>query len=274
MAKHHVNVKTGEYGKCEATKIDCPLGEDWEHSDTKEDAIYHSELILAQQYGEFTTMKKRETPAAKDIQPTVNHRYPYPEAHRLERLDTMLHGLRAGEVPPEGISSILGTKPRVSDFYGEAASFLGLAEATVDARGNKAFTLTQDGADYIEQDTAGRQDILKRTVESVDIVQDIRAGEAKEDAVLNRISSTHKESRDTASRKMSSMRSWAKQIQQEEFLQDVDTDDVETRVSDGMEIYNRRYDDAPVQPQQKQGEMCDTCFMEKPLTGVCPNCDE
>lgn len=285
MAKQHVNIETGEYGKCEAEVRPCPLGKQGIEIqvDTVAEARQVSEGILKELHGETNSLSKRldamepspaqrVVPPASDIQPSINHRYPYPEAHKLDKVDLMLHGLREGATPPEGISSILGTRDRVSDFYGEAASFLGLAHAVKDDHGKKAFMLTQDGADYLEQDIAGRQEILARTINGIDILDTVRAGDA-DDAAIDRISSTHGESRETSSRKLSSLRSWARQVQEPSFLNHVDQYAVESQLAESMELYHRKQKEA-VAPPEKFGEICNECFMVKPLTGKCPDCDD
>lgn len=264
---YHVNKETGEYGICKATVQQCPVGSVEMHTQDKEQAIYMSEVVLADMYGITETVKKKRT--ADQIQPRIRHDYPYPEAHKLEKVDKTLYSLRNGAVPPAGLTSAIGVKAnRVADFYGEAASFLGLAEAVKDKNGNKAFTLTQDGADYLEQDTAGRQQILRRAIQNIDIL------DADDETSLDRISSTHGESRDTATRKLSSLRAWKRQIAQDSFLEDVDTRVIDAEVRDDLEQFERTRKDEPVQPEERYGAVCPECFTQMPLTGGCANCDD
>lgn len=269
--KYHINQNTGKYGACTATKIDCPLGDTAIHLEKLSDAIEYSEMILEEKYGKQKPLRK--TPSASSIAPALNEKYPYPEAHILAKMDKVVYGLRAGEVPPSAISSLIGTKDRVSDFYAEAACYLGLAESVVNEKGNKSFSLTQDGMDYTKQDTKGREDILKRTISGIDLVQKIES-DTEKDNLIESISKTHGENSETSDRKLSSMKSWARQINTPAFLEEIDEEDVNEKLSEGMEMYERKTADKSTAPNEIQGELCMTCFMTKPLTGVCPNCDE
>lgn len=70
------------------------------------------------------------------------------------------------------------------------------------------------------------------------------------------------------------MKSWAKQINKSSFLEKVDEEEVEEKLAEGLELYERKSAEKPSITKETTGEICMSCFMTKPLTGVCPNCDE
>lgn len=276
MSKYHINQHTGDYGECRAEKKPCPLGAAVIHMEDLSSVMEYSELIMEEKYGSLSPLKKkqkdRKVPQAENINLTVNNKYPYPEANRLEKVDQVIFGLKEGQVSSDVVSSVIGTADRVSHYYAEAACYLGLAETVVDDNGNKAFSLTQNGADYVRQDKAGRENILKRTINDIDLVQ--KLNNSNNDQVLDHISSTHNENSQTAGRKLSSMRSWAKQVNEDSFLNDVNSEEVDEKIAEGWELYERKRNDSPSVPKEKVGEICGTCFMAKSLTGVCDNCDD
>lgn len=278
MTKYHINQHTGDYGECRA-EIKCPLGDSVIHMENLSSVTEYSELIMEEKYGALSPMRKkqkdRKIPKAEDIELTVNSKYPYPEANRLEKVDQVVFGLKEGQVSSDVVSSVIGTADRVSHYYAEAACYLGLAETVVDDNGNKAFSLTQDGSDYVKQDKAGRENIMKRSINNIDLVQKLQnENDNDNDKVLNHISSTHNENSQTAGRKLSSMRSWSRQINEDSFLNDIDSEEVDEKIAEGWELYERKRNDSPTVPKEKFGEVCQTCFMTKSLTGVCDNCDD
>lgn len=271
--KYHINQSTGEYGECKAEKRGCPLGDAVIHMENLSNVVEYSDLIMKEKYGSFTPLKKsRKIPQAKDITLTPNDRYPYPQAHTLSKIDEITFSLKGGNVSPEIVQNVIGSTDRVSYYYADAVCYLGLAEAVTNDNGHKSFTLTQAGQDYISQDKEGREDILKRSISNIDLVQNIQQNSTNEE-VLNQISEHNKENHESAKRKLDSVKSWITQIEKDNFLNDVRSDDVEEKVAQAWEIYEKKEKDNPA-PKEKFGEICQTCFTAKSLTGVCDNCDE
>ena len=59
--KFHVNPKTGDYGRCRATKRPCPLGGstgEENHYSTRGEAVEASEKLLSEQHGAFIVKKQ------------------------------------------------------------------------------------------------------------------------------------------------------------------------------------------------------------------------
>jgi len=271
--KYHINQTTGQYGKCTAEKKECPLSGTHIHLTKLADAIEYSSMILEEKHGAVSTLKKKKTVKPEDVKLEINNDFPYPTANKLDKIDYVVHGIREGRVNSSVVATMLGAKDRVGDYYGEAACFLGLADAVTDRQGNKAYSLTQNGSDYLQQDKAGRELILRNAVENIPLVQKMRNNESEEEMVKY-VSSTHNESEGTADRKVSSIRSWVGQIDKGEFLNDVKKEDVEEKVSEGIGLYERKIADRPEVVVEKVGEICPNCFMAKSLTGVCDNCDD
>ena len=68
MAKFHINMKTGEPGKCNATKGGCPFGTDAEHFTSIEAARSNNEKLLQDSNGWAAT--KKEILSPETIKPT------------------------------------------------------------------------------------------------------------------------------------------------------------------------------------------------------------
>lgn len=267
MSKYHVNDTTGDMGICTADKKPCPYREEAAHFTDKASATSYSETVLAEQYSAVATLQKKKT--AESINPKVNENYPHPEAHRLEKVDVALHAMSRDDLSTANLSSLIGVTERGAIYYGDAASYLGLAEA-VKIDGKKGYALTKEGKDYVTLETEDREKVLSKVIDSANITQALKTGglekakkyamETKNDSYLN------------ADRKVKSLESWVNQTEGS-FLYDLDREKVAKSAEEFREMYAQSARSFE-KKNEKRGEVCNTCFMEKSLTGTCNNCDD
>lgn len=276
---YHVNTVTGEHGTCRAqTPESCtfaPAGQ-VDHHEDMEESFYQSETILSAVHHKHMDGLRRER--LMSTQPKINHDYPIPEAHRLEKVDKMLNrlelGMSANEIQgvlkeADGENYKRGNSERGAMYYADAACWLGLTES-VEVEKGRIYGLTDAGRAYVQSDRATRQRIVRELLESNEFYQASALGIEASMAYQERNGS---ESENTRNRKASSMASWVNQLSNPDFLEELPpaehvTDEPLTGVSAYKGMRERE-----VSGPLKRGEVCEDCYTEKSLDGVCFNCD-
>lgn len=250
--KYHVNGITGDYGVCKAFKKECPLGDTAEHYTDLEEAMYQSEVILANKLGLFKTK-------AKVVQPTVNETYSFPQADRLDRLAETIDAINLGAKNSEDLSNSINTVSRQALYYADAAGYLGFVEHTTNKR--KEYRLTPSGQSFVQADAKDRDTLLRSAINNIPAVKVYR--ESGEKAAAEYIAKKDESNAETIERKMKTVKSWSAKL-----------DSISHVVNYKNDLSDLNSRDGNANKEKAQGELCMSCFMTKPLTGVCPNCDE
>lgn len=259
---YHVNIETGEYGVCKAHKIKCPLGESVEHYDNKEEAEYRSEIILAEQYGSFSKLRKEQNT------PNNDESFTLPNAGSIKQIQntiTILGDHKTMSV--NDLSEKLNVVPRQAHYYMTGAAYLGYVD-NGDKNNTKVYSLNDKGKNFINSSMEQQNNLLKESIAKTPVVY-LYLVEG-EDSAVSFLQKRHDMSHDNAVARLNVLKAWTKNIT---------VDDVEgfghpsERGNKNWDTTLKNNDDNRIQ-EKKNGEICPTCFMEKSLNGICPNCDE
>lgn len=261
---YHVNQETGDYGKCSATVRDCPVSGEQHHYDSAEEAAYQSEVILAKQYEDKQSLKK-----AKKAAPKTNEKYALPNAGSLNKVAQTLKILVDKEKMTIGeMTDELGIVNRQANYYLSATAYLGFTEDAYDSSNkNKMFTLSDRGQMFAKAKPEQQKQMIVESISHTPAMyMYIHEGDEKtKDYLMKR----HGMSEDNASERLNVLKSWSKHADAEMVKSlghpstRADKWDVQMGFGTGEEKI-----------KEKQGELCNSCFQIKPLTGICPNCDE
>lgn len=251
MSKFHVNIDTGEYGRCSAASNDsCPFGESAIHVGDKEEAIYESEKILGEQLGLFKKEKKVVLPA-------VNGSYSFPQADRLDRLAETVDAIKLGSNTSNKLSESINTVSRQALYYADAAGYLGLVEHS-NSKSGKQYSLTKSGESFASGSAEDRDKILRHAIAEIPAVKVFQ--EKGERAARSYLSENEGTGGETVERRMTTIKGWAAKLRHNEKMVSYETD-----LSENGESSKKS--------QEILGNVCQNCFTTKSLTGVCDNCD-
>lgn len=270
MTKFHVNKDTGEHGRCRADVKECPLGDGAEHYDSLADARAGSEKILASIHGEFSA------PVQKFVRVDrvdVNEDFSHPQANRLDKVSTSVDAIANGATTSSAIAQALDIVDRQGAYYGDAAGYLGLVDAKTDGE-LKEYSLTPKGELFMEQDSAGREAILRETIANMPLMQVYRA--EGDQSAIDFIRDTQDVGETTAERRLTTLKTW------DASLDGDISSSISTDLEDGSSRFASAAEYAADQKAKRaeslkrtelRGEVCHGCFMEKALDGSCANCD-
>lgn len=269
MAKYHVNQETGDFGKCTAKPGNCPIGDNEAHFDDREEAAVHSERILAEKYSLVSSMRKENVDfsALK-----IDTNYPYPEANNLDKVDDFAYSLKSGALSANELSEVHGYVDRVAHYYGDALCYMGLGHSVVGDDGNKAYALNEYGAKYVQSSKEDREKILRDIAAQDPIIKRMNNNE-DESTISKDIQKEKNYSEFNTEKKLRNAKAWIKQINSDSFLKDVDYDEFDVKIDMAREAYDTKQHQKKDNGEKVKGELCNSCFIIKPLTGICPNCD-
>lgn len=269
MSKFHVNQRTGDVGRCTASVKECPLGSNANHFDNQKDAQSDAERVLSNIHGNVSTVKK----TVKISRVDVNEDFPHPQANRLDKVSTTVDAIYNGATTPASLSHALDVVDRQGSYYGDAAGYLGLVEERKDGE-FKEYYLTSKGELFVEQDAAGREQILRETIDNMPLMQIYR--EEGDEAAMGFIQDTQDLGDTTASRRLTTLKTW------DDTLASSISESIEADRADGESRFVEASQYAAEQKQKRletqkkteaRGTICPTCFMEMSLSGECSNCD-
>lgn len=204
----------------------------------------------------------------------VNETYPHPQANRLDKVSTTVDSIEAGANTANSISRSLGVVDRQGYYYGDAAGYLGFVEST-DNGDLKEYYLTERGQAFAGASPEQRGQIIADTINSMPLMQVYR--EDGEEAALDFIKDSSEANETTAERRLATLKAWDKEVRSQGFSTAIERDRAEgqQRFVDAKTYADEQKAkrDKP-KVQERRGSICGECFMEKPLSGICPNCDE
>ena len=274
MTKVHVNQETGKMGRCIAPDGSCPLGSNGRHFTDQKLAQRNSEEVLAKSYGNVATASKKKVVYVTVDRVDVNEDFPHPQANRLDKVSTTVDAVFNGATSSSAISQALDVVDRQGAYYGDAAGYLGLVDVTNDQE-LKEYRLTERGERFIDEDAAGREEIIRETINNMPLMQVYR--EEGEEAAMKFIQDTQDVGDTTASRRLATLKTW------DETLKTSITDSIEidrlesegrfVEASKYAEEQRKKRLEAQKPKTEARGVVCNTCFMEMPLSGICSNCD-
>lgn len=255
--KYHVNTETGDMGKCSAKPGNCPVAGGADHFDDREEAAVRSEKILAEKYGTFKTVSHTQK-LVQSIKP--NEKDYYLPQTSLKHMDKAVKTLSGGPLTTKEISKAHGVVEPVANYLGNGLGYLGLVDSHIDPKTKqKVFELNENGQAYSQLPESERQEVMIGVVHKLPMAQIYQ--QSGDNATIDYIKKTKrrviKETANVADeRKLETIKAWVNQ----------------TTNGDNFLDENYTYQKAE-EKKEIRGEVCNSCFTEKPLTGICPNCD-
>lgn len=250
--------------------------------------VYERKLAIAkkkkaEQTAHESRHQRRKAKKAQPPQPTrrlaigrleVNEAYPHPQANRLDKVSTTVDAIEVGANTAQSISQSLGVVDRQGYYYGDAAGYLGFVESS-QTGDLKEYYLTERGQAFAGASPDQRNAIIRETVDSMPLMQIYR--EDGEDAALDFMKDSSQANETTAQRRLATLKAWDKEVRSEGFSQSIaqDREEGKTRFVDAKAYADQqkaKRNENTV--QERRGSICGECFMEKPLSGICTNCDE
>lgn len=268
MSKYHVNQDSGKVGVCSA-KIKCEFEGSAEHFDTKQEAESNAEIVLSNKYGNLTK------PARKIIRVSsveVNEDFPHPQANRLDKVSTTVDAILNGANTAGSISQALDVVDRQGYYYGDAAGYLGLVDAS-QTGDFKEYSLTTRGQIFAESSPTEREAMLREITNSMPLMQILR--DEGPDAAEQFIQDTQDTNETTAKRRVATLVTWDNALSSD-MASEIESDRLGSseRFLDAATYAQEQRDkrNAPIKTEAR-GSVCQKCFMETSLTGACENCD-
>lgn len=200
--------------------------------------------------------------------------YSHPQANRLDKVSTTVDAVEAGANTAQSISQSLGVVDRQGYYYGDAAGYLGFV-AHQENGDLKEYYLTEKGQAFAGASPEQRKQIIRDTVSTMPLMQVYR--EDGEQAALDFMKDSSEANVTTAQRRLATLKAWDKDIQSDGFSESIAQDKKEgqTRFMDAKTYADQqRAKKSESKITERRGAICGECFMEKPLSGVCPNCED
>lgn len=271
MAKFHVNQNTGENGVCTATVQACPIGGESDHYNNKADAVKGSEQVLSRLHGTIPVQRKRTSINFDEV--AVNEEdFPHPQANRLDKVSTTVDAIHNGATTANSISHALDVVDRQGYYYGDAAGYLGFVDAKQDGD-FKEYSLTSRGELFVEQDAAGREAMIRDTIDKMPLMQIYR--EEGEDEAIKFIQDSQDVNDVTAKRRLATVKTWDSSLQTplSESIENDKASSTGRFINASQYATEQKEKRTLIQAKEARGQLCNSCFMEMPLTGDCQNCD-
>jgi hypothetical protein len=199
---------------------------------------------------------------------------PAPQADRLSIVATVVDAVSAGCTTADAIAEALGMSGRQGGYYPNAAWFLGYVEP-VAYTSPVQWQLTDRGAAFVAMTPSERAADL---CDVLSVLPELDAFTADEDGAEELAAewSAAGYSEETVSRRVQTISAWT------EFLT-ADTDAQVTTLEAAQLATVGRAPAAVIEQTRRArvkdrntakatGQLCDRCFVTKPLTNVCPTC--
>lgn len=198
--------------------------------------------------------------------------YPYPQANDLDKVAIVADLVRRGADTSDAIALALNLSPREGRYYADAAAWMGFLERGGAGEGAEVYRVSRGaGEQFVELTNSERAMVIGM------IVDQIEDATSPRDEVVQRLE------RDglspvTARRRADTMRSWRTQVDSLSLTWKIG--DTEERFADRFDASFALAREQRAEARAKKaagtvmrGKVCARCFVEMPLTGLCPNCD-
>ena len=208
-------------------------------------------------------------------QTTINESFPFPQANDLEKVLTVVDAVAAQADTSAAIADTIGVSAeREGTYYADAAGYLGLVEID-NAGGLRTYQLTELGEHLYSADTDERAELLRQVVARVPAVDEFAL--RGEDGLAEFMDEETNLSGTTLDRRAATISSWHRAISSGDALTDkLDSERIgaDSRVlAAAAKATEARKDYAEKNRPAPQAEVCMSCFMEKPASGICDTCD-
>lgn len=205
----------------------------------------------------------------------INDRFPFPQANVLEKVLCVVDAVDAGANTAEAVAETLSVTAREGAYYADAAGYLGFVD-TIDGAEVKTYGLTHLGERLQDADAARRVEAIRDVVARVDAVQ-VHA-EYGEDGVRELLEETTGLGDSTVTRRAATIAAWYDALGHTTEL----TEAVEREHSDAGDraiaaairatVARQERLAAAAKAAERVAAICEQCFMELPLSGICGNC--
>lgn len=201
--------------------------------------------------------------------------FPHPQANRLDKVSTTVDAINGGATTASSIAQTLDVVERQGYYYGDAAGYLGFVE---EARSGelKEYALTSLGQEFAQASPAEREQIIRRQVSGMPLMQVYQ--EEGPEAAKDFMQASQDTGDSTVERRVTTLKSWSKFLGSSKFSTLIAEDQAsgQQRVVSAAEYAKEQREkiakkSAPAAPQ---GAICENCFTQKSLSGVCFNCDD
>ena len=205
-----------------------------------------------------------------------NDDFSFPQANDLEKVILVVDAVENGANTNDSVAAVFGIAPRTGAYYATAAGYMGLIQKH-ETDMLQQFSLTGRGQDMLALNREERADLISEMV--------LRLPEAEtvaEDGVEGLEADLQKANDwqdSTAERRSACIGSWYESATDRERLAN-SVEETEAITSIRYEAAARMASTQRYDARQKAeagrprvGEVCQSCFTEKSLSGECNNCD-
>jgi len=206
--------------------------------------------------------------------------WPVPQANDLDKVATVIDSINHDATTADAIGEAIDVGNRQGSYYANAAGYLGLVEKHKDDIGSTHYALTQAGQAFANSGPAERAAMLAEMVNRTPLGRSYRQN--SDPTVLEKEIASGSDSggySDTvAKRRLSTLNTWMNTIDNSSALtENISQQQKETIARSVNASIKQRAEQEEKRRQfvteRAVGATCTTCFMVKPISGICPNCD-
>lgn len=206
--------------------------------------------------------------------------WPIPQANDLDKVASVVDSISHEATTADSIGEAIEVGERQGSYYANAAGYLGLVEKHKDDLGSTHYALTQAGQTFANSGPAERAAMLAEMVNRTPLARSYRQNPNLE-ALQKDIAAGNDNggySDTVAKRRTSTLTSWISAIENvDQFTNQISTQQRDTLQRSISASMKQREETAEkrrqLSIQRSVGETCNSCFMVKPVSNICPNCD-
>lgn len=206
--------------------------------------------------------------------------WPIPQANDLDKVATVIDSISNDATTADSIGEAIDVGSRQGSYYANAAGYLGLVEKHKDDIGSTHYALTQAGQAFANSEAGERAAMLSEMVNRTPLGRSYRNNPAPEELEKEIASGGEAGgySETVAKRRLSTLNTWIATVDNRESLTANITAQQKNTIARSVSASIKQQAEQAEKrrafvAERTVGATCPTCFMIKPISGVCLNCD-